>query len=106
MIIGSGVSQESERGEGRTPDSTVTITGLRTRNQADNQMAFLHDSDALSLVVDLAVSPDFAAGEHEFDANYQVVDFATNKVVVDEWQRGLKATQIDLWISAGNNWGP
>lgn len=106
VIIGSGVSQESERGEGRTPDSTVTITGLRTRNQADNQMAFLHDSDALSLVVDLAVSPDFAAGEHEFDANYQVVDFATNKVVVDEWQRGLKATQIDLWISAGNNWGP
>lgn len=92
---------------GVTGSLRIDIAGVRTSSQAGAQQVFLRSTDALTLVMDLVASSALVSSGRKFDANFQIIDFLTNAVKVNQWWRDIGfAWGTHFWISQGNNWGP
>lgn len=86
---------------------TLSITGVSTNSQAGAQNAFLLNSDALALVINISVSQDIINAGYHFTAHFQIIEFATNNVKVDvPTANSAFSWGTNFWISRGNNWGP
>jgi hypothetical protein len=89
------------------PAFTLTITGISTNSQAGAQNAFLLNGDALTLVINIAVTQDIINAGHHFTAHFQIIEFATNNVKSDVvTANSAFSWGPNFWISRGNNWGP
>jgi hypothetical protein len=87
---------------------TLTITGVRTVNQAGQNSQLFHPfNDALALTLDLQASADLLAlPQAAFSAEFQIFDPHQHKVVVStSWGSNFNWGP-NFWISKGNNWGP
>jgi hypothetical protein len=87
---------------------TASITSVSTNSQAGAQTAFLLNSDALALVLNISVSQDVINAGLKFNARFQVIEFATNNVKINNaWGNNNPFSWgPSFWISLGNNWGP
>ena len=85
----------------------ISISGVRTAGQAGTQSVFLLNTDALALVIDISATAAFVGSGRLFDANFQIIEFSTNNVKVNQPSNnvGFSFGQF-FWISRGNNWGP
>jgi hypothetical protein len=105
---------ETKLAPGETPETNlpgpgiaIAIAGVRTVSQAGNQNAFLLNTDALTLVIDVSATPDLVNSGAKFDANFEIIEYATNNVKVNNaWNAIPFSWGTDFWISQGNNWGP
>jgi hypothetical protein len=95
-------------GTGRaSPDCQVTIIDLHTIGPTGPQTVFRMHEDALVLRIEIHADGSFASSETYFDANFQLLEYATNVVAQDFWCRGLPLRHgTELSISQGNNQGP
>ncbi len=85
----------------------ISISGVRTASQAGNQSVFLLNSDALALVIDVTATAALVGSGRLFDANFQIIEFATNNVRVSQPTNNIAFNLGQFfWISRGNNWGP
>lgn len=92
---------------GVTGALSIDIASVRTSSQAGAQQVFLRSTDALTLVMDLVASSALVSSGRKFDANFQIIDFLTNAVKVNQWWRDIGFSWgTHFWISQGNNWGP
>jgi len=86
---------------------TLNITGVSTNSQAGAQNAFLVNTDALALVINISASQDIITAGYHFTAHFQVIEFASNNVKVDVATANSPFSWgPNFWISRGNNWGP
>jgi hypothetical protein len=86
---------------------TLSVTGVSTNSQAGAQNAFLLNTDALALVINISASPDIINAGYHFTAHFQIIEFATNNVKVDVATANSPFSWgPNFWISRGNNWGP
>jgi hypothetical protein len=86
--------------------NTIRIAGLRTVSQTGTQSQFRMRDDALALFIDIKIAEELIRLEIAIDANFQIVENATNLVRVDSWSRDVKPAGARCWISQGNHWGP
>jgi hypothetical protein len=85
----------------------IAVAGVRTASQAGNQNVFLLNADALALVIDITATQALVSSGRRFDANFQIIEFATNNVRVNQaWNSIAFSWGTNFWISQGNNWGP
>ena len=100
--VGAGASEDA-----MAPTFTISITGVSANSQAGAQNAFLAGSDALALVINISVSQDIINAGSHFTAHFQIIEFATNNVKVDQvTANSAFSWGSNFWISRGNNWGP
>lgn len=86
---------------------SISIASVRTSSQAGTQTVFLRSTDALAFVIHLAASQALVDSGRKFDANFQIIEFATNTVKRNVWWRNINFSWgTHFWISQGNNWGP
>jgi len=69
--------------------SPLLITALHTIGAAGPQAVFRMDRDPLVLRIDVRAESSLSAAENYVDANFQIVEYATNFVTHDSWWRGL-----------------
>jgi hypothetical protein len=103
-------TEPEARGAPRTvrasPDCLVTIIDVHTIGPTGPQTVFRMHEDALVLRIAIHADGSFAS-ETYFDANFQLLEYATNVVAQDFWCRGLTLRHgTDFSISQGNNQGP
>jgi hypothetical protein len=85
----------------------LRIVRLRAASQAGTQSVFSRAGDALALVIDISAPEEMLTSEVRFDANFRIVDHATNRVRRNCWSKQLRLRWgTNFWISQGNNWGP
>jgi len=88
---------------------TLKITDLRVWNQkGEDATLFLSIQDAISLAVGVELSPDLTADLNtRYSVAFQIIDAATNSVVVNSIQvYQLPENWPSWWFTAGNNWDP
>jgi hypothetical protein len=102
VAVGAGAAQDV-----MAAGFTLSITGVSSNSQAGAQNAFLLNSDALALVINISASQDIINAGYHFTAHFQIIEFATNNVRVDiATANSPFSWGPNFWISRGNNWGP
>jgi hypothetical protein len=87
------------------PRSLFRIDAVRTMNQNGVRSVFSWNEDPLALVIDISVAEGPLDSGIRFDANFQLVDHATNNVRKDIWSRGLRPQPgRNFSVCQGNNW--
>ena len=88
---------------------TLKVTALEMWNQAGVNATLFHPYfDAISFAVGVEISADLTADlGNWYGVAFQVIDGATNQVVINSRQRyQLPESWPAWWLTAGNNWGP
>ena len=101
-------SRRKKVGDPAAPDRVQSeppfaIVAVKTLCKDEARSVFSWDEDALELVIDVAVAAGLDPAIR-FDANFQVVDYATNNVRKDIWSRGLRPRPGETFpIRPGDN---
>lgn len=112
-LLATSLSSAIEMGEAETArlapveGMDISISGVQTFSQAGTQTTFLIDTDALALIIYVSATQTLVNSGRKFDANFQIIEFGTNAVKLNQWWRNISfAWGSNFWISQGNNWGP
>jgi len=90
-----------------TEDSQVSIIGIQTLGLTGPQTVFRMHADALVLRIEIRTDVSLNASHTHFDANFQLIEYATETVAHDSWWRGLILQDgTDFSVFQGNNQGP
>ena len=90
-----------------SPGSPVSIIGLDALGLTGPQAVFRMHEDALVLRIEIRTDTSLTTSETHFDANFQLLEYATNAVAKDSWWRGLTLQGGTAFsLSQGNNQGP
>ncbi len=87
--------------------SPISIIGVHTIGPTGPQTVFRMQEDPLALRLQIRVDRSLSASETHFDANFQLIEYATNTVAQESWGRGIALQNgAEISISQGNIRGP
>jgi hypothetical protein len=87
-------------------EGQVSIVGIHTVGPAGPQTVFRMHEDPLLLKIDIQANANPACAETLFNANFQILEYATNTVARNSWWPSLTLRYGTAFcISQGNNQG-